>query len=156
MSGQVRLLQDDDVISTGSSALMFQCTFKVSEFLTIMQSKLEEEQLLGEGLECELLSPGQQWQRGKIKIRIEFEPMSGEEVPGSSLTENTGVEPVVVNGSTTNSSTDVNTTSNGSVNSDNSSVTEPQLMIPPIWTEDNSAAPQPLPITQTSSVGMWT
>ncbi len=43
MSDSSYLLNDDDVISTSESALMFQCTFKTSEFLSIMESKLEEE-----------------------------------------------------------------------------------------------------------------
>jgi len=69
---RAQILDDDDVIHTGASALMFQCTFKVSEFLTIMQSKLEEENIFGEGIECELLSPGQSWQKGKFRLRLEF------------------------------------------------------------------------------------
>ncbi|MGC9524570.1 MAG: KGK domain-containing protein [Limnospira sp.] len=72
MNDQARILDDDDVIHTGASALMFQCTFKVSEFLTLMQSKLEEEQIFGEGIECELLSPNQPWQTGKFRLRLEF------------------------------------------------------------------------------------
>ncbi|MEB3885109.1 KGK domain-containing protein [Lyngbya sp. CCY1209] len=72
INDRTRILDDDDVIHTGASALMFQCTFKVSEFLTIMQSKLEEEHIFGEGIECELLSPGRDWQKGKFRLCLEF------------------------------------------------------------------------------------
>lgn len=72
MNNQPRILNDNDVLHTGSSALMFQCTFKVSEFLTMMQSKLEEENIFGEGIECELLIPSQPWQKGKFQLCLQF------------------------------------------------------------------------------------
>ncbi len=73
MSNKVYLLKDDDVVSTSSSSLMYQCTFKVSEYLAIIQTKLEAEQLLAEGLDCEILRPQKPWIKGKIKLRLEFE-----------------------------------------------------------------------------------
>ena len=72
MNNPVHIINNDDVLHTGASALMFQCTFKVSEFLAMMQAKLEEEFIFGDGLECELLSPGQPWRKGKVKVRLEF------------------------------------------------------------------------------------
>ncbi|CDM98138.1 KGK family protein [Limnospira fusiformis KN01] len=72
MNNLTRILDDNDVLHTGSSTLMFQCTFKVSEFLTMMQSKLEEENLFGEGIECELLTPGGPWEKGRFQICLEF------------------------------------------------------------------------------------
>lgn len=77
MSDSMYILNDNDVIHTGASALMFQCTFKVSEFLSIMESKLEEEHLFEDGIDCDLLSPGQSWQKGKFRIRLEFCPEDG-------------------------------------------------------------------------------
>ncbi|XZO00868.1 MAG: KGK domain-containing protein [Microcoleus sp.] len=65
-------LREDDVLSTPASALMYQCTFKVSEFLTIMQSKLLEERLFLDGMDCELLSAGKAWTKGKVRVRLEF------------------------------------------------------------------------------------
>lgn len=65
-------LQADDVLSTPASALMYQCTFKVSEFLMIMQSKLPEEKLFSDGMDCELLSAGKAWTKGKLRLRLEF------------------------------------------------------------------------------------
>ncbi len=72
MSDFTSILNDDDVINTSESALMFQCTFKASEFLSIMESKLEEENLFKEGIDCQLLRPGQSWKTGKFRICLEF------------------------------------------------------------------------------------
>ncbi len=87
------LLNDDDVISTSESALMFQCTFKASEFLSIMESKLEEENLFQEGIECQLLRPNQSWTTGKFRIRLEFCPddlnTESEEAQGIPTSEYT-------------------------------------------------------------------
>ena len=74
MADNFEALHEGDVISTSGSSLMFQCTFKVSEFMTILHSKLEEESLFSEGIECEVLSPGKQWRKGKIQLRLEFCP----------------------------------------------------------------------------------
>jgi hypothetical protein len=74
MADKFEALHEGDVISTSGSSLMFQCTFKVSEFMTILHSKLEEESLFSEGIECEVLSPGKQWRKGKIQLRLEFCP----------------------------------------------------------------------------------
>lgn len=85
-------LKSDDVLSCSESALMFQCTFKVSEFLTIMQTKLQEEKLFSEdGLDCELLSPGKTWKKGKLKFRLEFCPEEPE--PAEPTTPNGSAEP---------------------------------------------------------------
>lgn len=74
MADNFEALHEGDVISTSGSSLMFQCTFKVSEFMTILHSKLEEESLFSEGIDCEVLSPGKQWRKGKIQLRLEFCP----------------------------------------------------------------------------------
>jgi hypothetical protein len=71
-------LKEDDVLSTPSTALMYQCTFKVSEFMTIMQSKLLEENLFADGMDCELLSAGKAWTKGKVRMRLEFCPIEPE------------------------------------------------------------------------------
>ncbi|MEG3850932.1 KGK domain-containing protein [Microcoleus sp. herbarium19] len=67
-------LKEDDVLSAPGSALMYQCTFKVSEFTTIMQSRLAEEKLFSDGMDCEVLSAGKDWTKGKLKMRLEFYP----------------------------------------------------------------------------------
>jgi hypothetical protein len=67
------LLNSDEVLSAPESALMFQSTFTVQEFLDMIQSQvLEAEKLFLEGLDCSVLTPGQGWQKGKVKIRLEF------------------------------------------------------------------------------------
>lgn len=72
METEVNLLSNDDVLSTGASILMFQCTFKVSEYITMILAKLESENLFEDGLECQLLKPGYYWRKGKVKLRLEF------------------------------------------------------------------------------------
>ena len=66
--------QEDDVLSAPTSALMYQCTFKVSEFMAIIQSKLVEDKLFSDGIDCELLSAGKNWRKGKLRMRLEFSP----------------------------------------------------------------------------------
>jgi hypothetical protein len=74
MDQRFESLGNEDVLSTSGSNLMFQCTFKVSELMDLLQTKLEEESLFTEGLECEVLSPGKYWRRGKVQLRLEFCP----------------------------------------------------------------------------------
>ncbi len=71
-------LKEDDVLSAPASALMYQCTFKVSEFMTIMQSKLLEQNLFSDGMDCEVLSAGKNWTKGKLRMRLEFYPVESE------------------------------------------------------------------------------
>jgi len=71
-------LKEDDVLSTSATALMYQCTFKVSEFMMIMQSKLLEERLFADGMDCELLSSGKAWTQGKVRLRLEFIPLASD------------------------------------------------------------------------------
>ena len=73
-------LKEDDVLSAPASALMYQCTFKVSELMTIMQSKLVEEKLFSDGMDCEVLSAGKPWTKGKLKMRLEFSPIDEPEL----------------------------------------------------------------------------
>lgn len=88
MADGFEALHEEDVISTSGSSLMFQCTFKVSEFMSILHSKLEEESLFSEGINCEVLSPGKNWRKGKIQLRLEFCP-DDEETSGT-ITEPVG------------------------------------------------------------------
>jgi hypothetical protein len=67
-------LKEDDVLSAPTSALMYQSTFKVSEFTSIMQSRLLEDKLFSDGMDCEVLSSGQSWTKGKLRMRLEFYP----------------------------------------------------------------------------------
>lgn len=72
MENEVISLNQDDVLSTSASLLMFQCTFKVSEYITMILTRLESENLFEDGLECQLLRPGDYWRKGRIKLHLEF------------------------------------------------------------------------------------
>ena len=74
MDNSQLFLKEDDVLSAPGSALMYQCTFKVSEFTTIMQSRLLEDKLFSDGMDCEVLSSGKSWTKGKLRMRLEFCP----------------------------------------------------------------------------------
>ncbi|MEO9124754.1 MAG: KGK domain-containing protein [Microcoleus sp.] len=69
-------LKKDDVLSAPASALMYQCTFKVSEYMTILHSRLLEEKIFSDGIDCELLSDGKAWTKGKVRLRLEFIPIA--------------------------------------------------------------------------------
>lgn len=88
MSNKVYVLKEDDVVYA-SSSLMYQSTFKVNEYLTMIQTKLEAEQLLEEGLECEILRPSKPWIKGRMKLRLEFEI---DEAETEDLDEGKGVD----------------------------------------------------------------
>lgn len=86
-----QILNPDDVLTASCSSIMFQNTFRVSEFVDMIQTKLlPEEKLFGNGLECELLRPGDFWKKGKVKLRLEFEHDDSE-------TSNTPALPMTFN-----------------------------------------------------------
>jgi hypothetical protein len=71
-------LKEDDVLSAPTSALMYQCTFKVSEYMTILHSRLLEEKIFSDGMDCDLLRAGKAWTKGKVRLRLEFIPLEPE------------------------------------------------------------------------------
>ncbi|NEQ34861.1 MAG: KGK domain-containing protein [Okeania sp. SIO3I5] len=87
METEVYQLNNDDVLSTGASLLMFQCTFKVREYITMILTRLESENLFEDGLECQLLKPGSYWKKGKIKLRLEFYTETSDMVSKKGLSE---------------------------------------------------------------------
>ena len=87
MENEVNLLSNDDVLSTSVSLLMFQCTFKVSEYITMILARLESENLFEDGLECQLLKPGSYWKKGRVKLRLEFHTEISDSVPKKELSE---------------------------------------------------------------------
>lgn len=79
------LLNDDEVLYVSSGrVLMSNPTFKVEEFLDALAQAISEregewseeyEGWFGEGLRCEVLRLATQgWQRGRVRIRLEFFP----------------------------------------------------------------------------------
>ncbi len=78
-------LSDDEVIHISvGRVLMSNPTFKVGEFLDALAQAVSEQQgewsdecedWFGDGARCEVLRLGNQgWQRGRIRIRLEFFP----------------------------------------------------------------------------------
>jgi hypothetical protein len=79
-------LSDDEVLFVDRGrVLMANPTFKVIEFLDALAQAIsdregdwtdENEAWFGDGLECEALRFGSGgWQRGKVRIRLEFTPL---------------------------------------------------------------------------------
>ena len=85
MSNKFERLEREDVVSVYSGQILVaNRTFTVSEFLTAMMhmSKMQlgeltedKENWFGEGLDCKILKPGgKTWQRGQVRITLEFCP----------------------------------------------------------------------------------
>jgi len=82
-----KLKQDDVVFFEDENQTLFTKTFKVSDFYdwlcrifydSIVGSKEKKENFVGEGTDCHVLQPGQNWKKGKIRIAIEFIPDESE------------------------------------------------------------------------------
>ncbi len=57
--------------------------FKAGDFIAELKRYLQgqgqaKDMLLGEGLECEVLRPGSNWQKGKVRLSLEFCPNEPE------------------------------------------------------------------------------
>lgn len=85
MSNNFERLEREDVVSVYSGQILVtNRTFTVVEFITaIMQMTKKQlgeltegkENWFGEGLECKILKPGAKgWQRGKVRLALEFTP----------------------------------------------------------------------------------
>lgn len=85
MSDNFEHLEREDVVSVYSGQILVtNRTFTVSEFIaaTMQMAKKQlgeltegKEHWFGEGLDCKILKPGaKSWQRGKVRITLEFEP----------------------------------------------------------------------------------
>ena len=74
------LSQEDVICVTSGHILMSHCTFKVGEFITRMKQLLSlqdehKEKWLGDGQVGAVLKPGSSgWQKGRIRISVEFCP----------------------------------------------------------------------------------
>lgn len=76
-------LNKNDVLSTDKSngwVVIRDTTFKVDAFLAQMKSSVPGDsqtlnnELFEQGISCEMLRPGANWQKGKVRIRLEFCP----------------------------------------------------------------------------------
>ncbi|MDJ0798159.1 MAG: KGK domain-containing protein [Calothrix sp. MO_167.B12] len=108
MENKFKQLDDESVVSFGS------CNLRVNQLLSYIYEflkdkgwenirnnlysagsglipKMSEELFLIKGIDCEVLKPGQNWQKGKLKIQIsvEFQP---DEPEIEAIPENTTAE----------------------------------------------------------------
>ncbi len=75
-------LSPEDVVSVyGNEIFVKNRTFTFNEFLTEMKKALQaqltegRENWLTNGIDCKILKPGaKSWQRGKVRITLDFEP----------------------------------------------------------------------------------
>ena len=86
MSHNFERLEREDVVSVyANQILVSNRTFTVSELVTALMLIVkkesgnawteDKEQWFREGLECKVLKPGaKSWQRGKVRLTLEFEP----------------------------------------------------------------------------------
>lgn len=97
MSKEFERLEREDVISVYSSQILVSNrTFTVNEIIAAIMPIVKEksgntwtedkEQWFREGLECKILKPGaKSWQRGKVRLTLEFTP---EELEVKEISDN--------------------------------------------------------------------
>lgn len=97
MSKNFEGLDRENVVSVYSGQILVNNrTFTVSEMIAALMPIVKEksgntwtedkEQWFREGLDCKILKPGaKSWQRGKVRISLEFEP---EELEVAEISEN--------------------------------------------------------------------
>ncbi|MEZ2226873.1 MAG: KGK domain-containing protein [Microcoleus sp.] len=94
MSDNFNALKRDDVVSLYSGEILVtNRTFTISEFIAVMLTLIKaqggwtelKEMWFREGIDCKILKPGaKSWQRGKVRITLEFEP---EKLEVAEITE---------------------------------------------------------------------
>ena len=89
-----RTINNDAVISIESkedNVLLGHHTYKAEEFLHRLGKHIDrnkKEKWIDKGVPCKLLSPNQNWQKGKIKICLQFIPEQPESVLDDIRQEN--------------------------------------------------------------------
>lgn len=79
---EIFYLNENDVLSVDNRngwVVLTDTTFKVGAFVAKMKSQVQGDQkptkeLFDRGVSCEVLRPGANWQKGKVRIRLEFCP----------------------------------------------------------------------------------
>lgn len=85
MNNNFENLKDEDVVSVyAGQILITNTTFTVNEFMSALEQavssrveNLKEEKInwFRDGLDCKMLKPGaKSWQRGKVRLTLEFAP----------------------------------------------------------------------------------
>ncbi|WP_019507216.1 KGK domain-containing protein [Pleurocapsa sp. PCC 7319] len=86
MKGVEKFINGDEVISINNkddNILINHHTYKAQEFLDRLIQSINANKMgrwLNEGVPCKLLSPNQNWQKGKIKICLRFIPEQSESI----------------------------------------------------------------------------
>lgn len=108
MNNNFENLKSEDVVSVYARQIFISSrTFTVVEFIAAMMQATKKqlgdltegkETWFGEGLECKILKPGaKSWERGKVRISLEFEPEELEitqTVESSELENNKSESPL--------------------------------------------------------------
>ena len=108
MNNNFENLKSEDVVSVYAGQIFVSSrTFTVVEFIAAMMQATKKqlgdltegkETWFGEGLECKILKPGaKSWERGKVRISLEFEPEELEitqTVESSELENNKSESPL--------------------------------------------------------------
>lgn len=108
MNNNFENLKGEDVVSVYAGQIFISSrTFTVVEFIAAMMQATKKqlgdltegkETWFGEGLECKILKPGaKSWERGKVRISLEFEPEELEitqTVESSELENNKSESPL--------------------------------------------------------------
>ncbi len=108
MNNNFENLKSEDVVSVYAGQIFISSrTFTVVEFIAAMMQATKKqlgdltegkETWFGEGLECKILKPGaKSWERGKVRISLEFEPEELEitqTVESSELENNKSESPL--------------------------------------------------------------
>jgi hypothetical protein len=77
----------DDVVLCDSAPLVKQSPFLGRQFTAKLQDLFTSQNVSGaictDGIACRLLKPGENWQKGKLRIRVEFCPDDSQLTPPS-------------------------------------------------------------------------
>ncbi|MGL4881719.1 MAG: KGK domain-containing protein [Waterburya sp.] len=81
-----RIINDNEVLSINNredNVLISHHTYTSEEFLHILGKHIDrnkKDKWIVEGVPCKLLSPNQSWQKGKVKICLQFIPDQPESI----------------------------------------------------------------------------
>lgn len=81
-----KFINSEEVISLNNrddNVLLGHHTYKAEEFLQRLGEHIDCHKIdkwIDKGVPCKMLSPNQQWQKGKIKICLEFIPDKSESI----------------------------------------------------------------------------
>jgi hypothetical protein len=81
-------VQPDDVLSASINRVIALPLFQPKHLLDVLRSKVNDHHTFeGEGIECKMLRPGKEWQKGKLRAKIILEFCSDETTLDNPLDE---------------------------------------------------------------------